>query len=147
MCVGMTSGVLVAEMSEGMRFVLGPCMLVRKRCVDQIGGFEKLGHYHADDFMLGNLAAELGNRVVLSEHVIEHCIVNTKFEKSLAHQWTWMKSTRFSRPVGHLGTGLTFVLPLGMLVLLTPIPLGRPWLGLAALGGTMIARVLQSLLI
>src|SRR5712672_150034 len=82
MSVEMTSGVLVAEMLEGMRFALGPSMLVRKRCVDQIGGFEKLGHYHADDFMLGNLAAELGNRVVLSEHVIEHCIVNTKFEKS-----------------------------------------------------------------
>jgi ceramide glucosyltransferase len=147
MSVEMTSGVLVAEMLEGMRFALGPSMLVRKRCVDQIGGFEKLGHYHADDFMLGNLVAEQGNNVVLSDHVIEHCIVNTKFKKSLAHQWTWMKSTRFSRPAGHLGTGLTFGVPFGFLVLLTAMLLGRPWWGLAALGWTMIARVLQSVLI
>ncbi len=147
MSVEMTSGVLVAEMLEGMRFALGPSMLVRKRCVDQIGGFEKLGDYHADDFMLGNLVAEKGNSVVLSDHVIDHCIVNTKLEKSLAHQWTWMKSTRFSRPMGHLGTGLTFGVPFGVLVFLTATLFGRPWLGIAALGWTVIARVLQSVLI
>jgi ceramide glucosyltransferase len=147
MSVEMTSGVLVAEMLEGMRFALGPSMLVRKRCVDQIGGFEKLGHYHADDFMLGNLVVEQGCRVVLSEHVIEHCIVNTKFEKSLAHQWTWMKSTRFSRPLGHLGTGLTFGVPFGILVFVVAMLLGAPWPGFAALAWTMIVRVLQSVLI
>lgn len=147
MSVEMTSGVLVADMLEGMRFALGPSMVVRKSCVDQIGGFEKLGDYHADDFMLGNLVAEKGNSVVLSDHVIDHCIVNTKFEKSLAHQWTWMKSTRFSRPMGHLGTGLTFGVTFGLLVFLAATLLGRPWLGLAALGWTVIARVLQSVLI
>src|SRR5216683_8196070 len=147
MSVEMTSGVLVAEMLEGMRFALGPSMVVRKRCVDQIGGFEILGDYHADDFMLGNLVAEHGNSVVLSDHVIDHCIVNTKFEKSLGHQWNWMKSTRFSRPMGHLGTGLTFGLPFGLLVLATATMLGSPWLGLAALGWTVAARVFQSILV
>ncbi len=147
MSVEMTSGVIVAEMLEGMRFALGPSMVVRKRCVDQIGGFEKLGDYHADDFMLGNLVAEHGNSVVLSDHVIDHCIVNTRFEKSLAHQWTWMKSTRFSRPMGHLGTGLTFGVPFGLLVFLVATLLVRPGLGLAALGWTVMARVLQSVLI
>jgi ceramide glucosyltransferase len=147
MSVEMTSGVLVAEMLEGMRFALGPSMVVRRRCVEQIGGFEKLGNYYADDFMLGNLVAEKGNTVVLSNHVIDHCIVNTKFEKSLGHQWNWMKSTRFSRPKGHLGTGLTFGLPFGLLVFLTAMLAGKPWLGLAALGWTVIARVVQSALV
>jgi ceramide glucosyltransferase len=147
MSVEMTSGVLVAEMLEGMRFALGPSMVVRKSCVDQIGGFEKLGDYYADDFMLGKLIAESGNAVVLSDHVIDHCIVNTKFEKSLGHQWNWMKSTRFSRPMGHLGTGLTFGLPFGVLVWVTAALGGRPWLGLAALAWTVAARVLQSMLV
>jgi ceramide glucosyltransferase len=147
MSVEMTSGVLVAEMLEGMRFALGPSMVVRKRCVDQIGGFEKLGDYYADDFMLGNLVAEKGNTVVLSNHVIDHCIVNTKFEKSLAHQWNWMKSTRFSRPKGHLGTGLTFGLPFGLLVFAAAMLIGKPWIGLVALSWTVIARVLQSVLV
>jgi ceramide glucosyltransferase len=144
MSVEMTSGVLVAEMLEGMRFALGPSMAVRKRCVDEIGGFEKLGDYYADDFMLGNLVAAKGNTVVLSNHVIDHCIVNTQFSKSLKHQWNWMKSTRFSRPKGHLGTGLTFGAPYGLIVLVAATMLGHPWLGLAALAWTLIARIVQS---
>ena len=147
MSVEMTSGVLVANMLEGMRFALGPSMVVRKSCVDQIGGFQRLGTYYADDFMLGNLIAENGNSVVLSAHVIDHCIVNTSFKKSLAHQWSWMKSTRFSRPLGHLGTGLTFGLPFGLLALVSAALLGMPWFGLAILGWTVIARALQSVLI
>ena len=147
MSVEMTSGVLVAEMLEGMRFALGPSMVVRKRCVDAIGGFEKLGEYYADDFMLGNLVAEKGSTVVLSDHVIDHCIVNTKLRKSLAHQWNWMKSTRFSRPKGHLGTGLTFGLPFGMLALVAAVLIGKPELGLALLGWTVFARVLQSVIV
>jgi ceramide glucosyltransferase len=147
MSVEMTSGVLVAEMLEGMRFALGPSMVVRKSCVDQIGGFEKLGDYYADDFMLGRLVAESGSIVVLSDHVIDHCIVNTRFEKSLGHQWNWMKSTRFSRPMGHLGTGLTFGLPFGLLVFAAAAIIGKPWLGLAPLAWTVAARVFQSVLV
>jgi len=147
MSVEMSSGVLVAEMLEGMRFALGPSMAVRKSCVAQIGGFAKLGDYYADDFILGNRIAGKGNTVVLSDHVIDHCIVNTKFQKSLAHQWNWMKSTRFSRPMGHLGTGLTFGLPFGLLVCGAELLAGKPWLGLAALGWTFFARVLQSALV
>src|SRR5260370_5498736 len=147
MSVEMTSGVLVAEMLEGMRFALGPPMVVRKNCVDQIGGFEKLGDYYADDFMLGRLVAESGSTVVLSDHVIDHCIVNTRFEKSLSHQWNWMKSTRFSRPLGHLGTGLTFGLPFGLLVCFAATMTGKPWLGLAVLAWAVAAPVFQSVLV
>src|SRR5260370_41051035 len=126
MSVEMTSGVLVGEMLEGMRFARGPSMVVRKSCVDQIGGFERLGDYYADDFMLGRLVAESGSTVVLSDHVIDHCIVNTKFEKSLGHQWNWMKSTRFSRPIGHLGTGLTIELLFDLLVFSTATMISNP---------------------
>jgi ceramide glucosyltransferase len=147
MSVEMTSGVLVAEMLEGMRFALGPSMAVRKRCVDQIGGFERLGNYLAEDFVLGNMVSEMGNTVVLSDHVIDHCIVNTKFTKSLAHQWNWMKSTRFSRPKGHLGTGLTYGMPFGLLVLVTAMLLSKPWLAVVALAWTFFARVAQSVLV
>lgn len=147
MSVEMTSGVLVADMLEGMHFALGPSMAVRKRCVDQIGGFKRLGDYYADDFMLGNLIAEQGNTVVLSHHVIDHCIVNTKMKKSLAHQWNWMKSTRFSRPKGHLGTGLTFGLPFGLLTFMAASLLGHYRIGLELLEWTILARVLQSMLV
>ncbi len=68
----MSAGVLVAEMLEGMKFALGPTMVVRRDCLDRAGGFRALGPYHADDFMLGNLISASGHRVVLSTHIIEH---------------------------------------------------------------------------
>lgn len=115
MSVEMPSGVLVAETLEGMRFALGPTMAVRRECVQRFGGFHALGPYHADDFVLGSLVAAGGNTVVLSTHVIEHHILNTAFLPSARHQIRWMKSTRFSRPKGHLGTALTFSMPYALL--------------------------------
>ena len=97
--------------------------------------------------MLGKLVAESGSTVVLSDYVIDHCILNKKFGKSLAHQWNWMKSTRFSRPAGHLGTGLTFGVPFGLIVFMSALLIGKPWFGLAALAWTVMARVLQSALV
>ena len=103
MSIEMTAGVLVANVVEGMQFLLGPTMAMRRECVDEIGGFASLGEYCADDFLLGNRIADRGYEVVLSEHVIDHVILNAGFAASMKHQARWMKSTRFSRPKGHAG--------------------------------------------
>src|SRR5664279_5688329 len=75
MSVEMTSGVLAADITEGMRFALGPTMVVRKECVDEVGGFGVLGDYCADDFVLGNLVAEKGHTIILSSHIIDHIVI------------------------------------------------------------------------
>ena len=145
MSVEMTAGVLVADMLEGMKFTLGPCMTVRKRDLARFGGFSKLGYYYADDFMLGNLVASTGGKVMLSSHVIDHCIVNNGFWRNFSHQWSWMKSTRFSRPWGHLGTGLTFAAPFGVLGLIAGFASGMPLLGWSLLAWAYLSRALLCL--
>lgn len=115
MSVEMSAGVLVADMLEGMKFVLGPTMAIRRSCLKEIGGFLPMGDYCADDFLLGNWVAERGHTVVLSQHVIDHVVLHAAFWPSMQHQARWMKSTRFSRPKGHLGTALTFSVPFGLL--------------------------------
>ncbi|MGB7354153.1 MAG: glycosyltransferase, partial [Acidobacteriaceae bacterium] len=126
MSVEMTTGVLTANLLEGMKFALGPTMAVRRRAVDAMGGFGVLGPYCSDDFLLGANVAAQGSTVVLSRHVIDHIILNLSFTASLRHQTRWMKSTRFSRPLGHLGTALTFSVPFGMLACLAAIAMHRP---------------------
>lgn len=147
MSVEMTSGVLVAQMMEGIRFTLGPSTAVRRRALEAIGGFEAIQSYAADDYMLGYLAAERGEGVVLSDYIIDHCIMKAGFFKCMEHQLSWMRSTRFSRPSGHLGTGLTFAVPYGVLVCISAWLLGHPWLGAAALAFTVVTRMLQSILV
>jgi ceramide glucosyltransferase len=129
MSIEMSAGVLVAEMLEGMKFALGPTMVVRRDCLEEAGGFRALGPYHADDFMLGSLIAGAGHRVVLSTHTIDHHVLNWSLISSVLHQVRWMKSTRFSRPKGHLGTALTFSMPYGLMGAGTAVALHRPLLG------------------
>ncbi len=141
MSVEMTTGVLTANLLEGMKFALGPTMAVRRRCVDAMGGFGVLGPYCSDDFLLGANVAAQGATVVLSHHVIDHIILNLSFAASLRHQTRWMKSTRFSRPLGHLGTALTFSVPFGLLAAAAALALHRPALALAALGYSLLSRI------
>ncbi len=141
MSVEMTTGVLTANLLEGMKFALGPTMAVRRRCVDTMGGFAVLGPYCSDDFLLGAHVASQGSTVVLSHHVIDHIILNLSFAASLRHQTRWMKSTRFSRPLGHLGTALTFSVPFGLLASLAALALHRPILALAALAYSILSRI------
>ena len=108
MSVEMTAGVLAARAVEGMRFVLGPTMAFRRETIQRMGGFKVAADYHGDDFVLGNDTWKHGETVVLSHHVIDHMVINSSFWASMKHQVRWMKSTRFSRPAGHLGTSLTF---------------------------------------
>jgi ceramide glucosyltransferase len=147
MSVEMTSGVLVANLLEGMQFALGPSMAMRQSSVEKIGGFEKVAQYYADDFVLGNWIAQAGEKVVLSECIIEHHVLNASLHSSMAHQQGWATSTRFSRPAGHLGTVLTFAVPFGLLGLVALSMIGHPMAGLALLAITVIGRVLLCILV
>lgn len=145
MSIEMTAGVLVAEMLEGMKFALGPTMAVRRTHLEEIGGFLPMGNYCADDFLLGNRVAAEGHRVILSSHAIDHVVLHESFWPSMQHQARWMKSTRFSRPKGHLGTALSFSAPFGILTAVAAWFLGEPywpWVALSALVWSVGSRMI-----
>ncbi|MDQ2834377.1 MAG: glycosyltransferase [Acidobacteriota bacterium] len=142
--VEMTSGVLVADMLEGTKFALGATMAVRKDSFRKVGGFEELGQFYADDFVLGNRLAAQGTGVLLATHVIRLMVQDTPFGLSFRNQLRWMQSTRKSRPWGHLGTGLTFALPFGLLGLMSGLLSGHSLLGLVWLLGMVVNRWLQA---
>jgi len=62
MSVELPSGVLIAEMLEGMRFALGSAVAVRRDALEAIGGIAAAAHYCADDFILGNRVWAAGRR-------------------------------------------------------------------------------------
>lgn len=140
MSVEMSSGVLVAQMLEGMQFVLGPTMAFRRATIRAMGGFKVTADYCADDFVLGNETYKLGETVALSHYAIDHMVINASFIASMKHQVRWMKSTRFSRPKGHFGTALTFSMPFGLLGFLIALAMGHAALGAALLGWAVATR-------
>jgi len=143
--VEMTSGVVVADMLEGMKFALGPTMVVRRECVAALGGFGFMADYCADDYILGNRVADSGMEVVLSHHVIDHMVFHHSFLDSMRHQVRWMRSTRFSRPKGHLGTVLTYAMPFGVLGLIAGLVSGHAVLGWALFAAAFTNRTIQSI--
>src|ERR1700729_2248568 len=140
--VEMTSGVLVADMLEGTKFALGASMAVRRESFQRAGGFEELGQFYADDFVLGNRLAAQGVGVRMATHVIRLMVQDTPFWLSFRNQLRWMQSTRRSRPLGHLGSGLTFAVQFGLLGLLWGVLAGRPLFGAMFLLAACMNRVL-----
>jgi ceramide glucosyltransferase len=142
--VEMSSGVMVADMMEGMRFALGPAMAVRRDAIDAIGGIAAVADYYSDDFELGNRIWAKGYKVVLSHHIVRNVLTSRSAVRTLGDQLRWMKSTRYSRPAGHAGTGLTYALPFGILGLIAAAALGHWTLGLGLLALACGNRVIQS---
>jgi ceramide glucosyltransferase len=144
MSVEMTAGVIVADALEGMKFALGPTMALRREVLQAAGGMAALAEYCSDDYLLGQSIHRLGYRVILSRHVIDHIVLNRSFADSVAHQVRWMKSTRFSRRKGHIGTGLTFAMPFGILGFAAGIAADNVWLGFGLFMWAVINRVILS---
>jgi len=144
MTIEMSSGICADSLVEPVRFALGPTMVTRRARVDEVGGFESMAEYCADDFVLGNWIAKNGYKVMLSGHAIDHMVLQADFVDSMKHQVRWMKSTRFSRPKGHFGTSLTFGVPFGVMVWAGALLLGMPVLGWCALLGSVLGRSVQA---
>ncbi|HRJ22091.1 MAG TPA: glycosyltransferase, partial [Bryobacteraceae bacterium] len=70
--------------------------------------------YLAEDFVLGQFAAEAGFGVILSSFVIEHRIGAPRWKANFAHRLRWNRSTRRSRPAGYAGQIFTNPLPLAL---------------------------------
>ena len=104
-------GVLVAWLLEGVKFALGATMGVRRNCLAEIGGFKALANYYSDDFELGNRVAARGHRVELCQWPIITVFPEQTLKECYRHQLRWALTTRHSRPLGHVGLGLTFGLP------------------------------------
>jgi ceramide glucosyltransferase len=142
--VEMPSGVLVADMLEGMKFALGPVMATTRKAIDGIGGIRQTADYYSDDFELGNRIAAAGFRVQLSHYLIDMSLIQRSLRQTFGDQLRWMKSTRYSRPKGHLGTGLTFAIPFGLLGLAAGMVAEQTPFGVWLFFISIVNRVVQS---
>jgi ceramide glucosyltransferase len=149
MSVEMPAGVMVASMVEGgMKFALGAAMAVRRDAIEAIGGVRETADFYSDDFVLGHLVAGAGYTVLLSHYKVGHVLAVGSLRRTFGDQLRWMKSTRFSRPWGHVGSGLTYAVPFGLLALLLglsnphKLSIGIGLFALAWLNRTLMAVII-----
>src|SRR5258708_8030869 len=91
-------GDLVARLLEGMRFALGCAVAARKRVLDSMGRFHYLQAFLAEDFVMGNRAAEMGHTVLLSSYLVEHRICSRQLIQNLKHRLRSALTTLPPRP-------------------------------------------------
>jgi ceramide glucosyltransferase len=147
MSVEMPSGVLVADMMEGMRFALGAAIAIRRDALEAIGGIASTADYYSDDFVLGNEVWASGYKVVLSHEIVGHVLMPRTLNQTFGDQLRWMKSTRYSRPKGHIGTGLTYAMPFGVLGWISAAAIGHARLGICFFAAAFLNRVIQSVVV
>ncbi len=147
MSVEMTAGVVIANWMEGMKFGLGPTIVVRRDALDAIGGYKSVGEYFSNDFVIGNFIAAEGFDVALSRHIVSHVVPPMTFKRMWQRQVRWAAGTRRSRPLGHLGSGLVYAVPFGLLALAAGLMLRHPALGAAVLAWSVVNRIIETLAI
>lgn len=124
--------VLLARKLQGMKFALGSTIAIRKTVLEEIGGFLAIADYLADDFQLGNMPAQAGYKVVLSDYVVEHVLATGTLIDSIQRQTRWARCIRVSRPWGYLGLIFTHGTVISLLLLM-------------ATGGSILGWVVASI--
>ncbi len=108
-------GVAAAAGIAPVDFALGAVIAIRRSVLEEIGGFEAIADYLADDFQLGRRAARAGNKVELSDYVIDITLSGESLGNVLARELRWSKTTMVSRPAGHFGLIVTFGFPYALI--------------------------------
>lgn len=131
--------VLVARQLEGITFAMGSGICIRRSVLEEIGGFEAIADYLADDYFLGNLPARAGHAIELANHVVEHRLDTETLTGLIHHQIRWNRGIRAARPWGYAGLLFTHGVPAALLLPLLAIGSPMAWALSAATLGARLA--------
>lgn len=129
--------VVVARLLGVAEFALGSTMAFRAETLREIGGFEAIADYLADDYQLGNHISRLGYQIQFAPSVVETNLGGGSWAEVWRHQLRWSRTIRASRPSGYYGYAVTHA----TLWAIVAIFAGQWWAGVAALMLRMAAGI------
>jgi ceramide glucosyltransferase len=99
--------VLVARKVERTSYAFGATIAMKRKILDEIGGFLPIVDYLADDYQLGQRVVDRGYQAVLADQVLETVIYLGSWRRLVQHQLRWARTYRICRPGGYFGSVLT----------------------------------------
>lgn len=129
--------VLVARLLGVAEFALGSTMAFRSETLAEIGGFETIADYLADDYQLGRHISERGYRIQVAAPVVETALGAQSWGEVWRHQVRWSRTIRVSRPSGYYGYAVTHATFWALLAFAA----GEWWAGTIALAMRIAAGV------
>jgi ceramide glucosyltransferase len=91
--------VLQSVALKPMDFALGAVMIAPRARLEEVGGFEALVEFLADDYEIGQRIAQRGAQVVLAPVVVDCRTGPAGIAEVWAHQLRWARTIRVCRPV------------------------------------------------
>jgi len=95
------SQVLQARSLGRLDFALGAAMITTQAKLREIGAFDSLVEYLADDYQLGNRIAKTGAEIVISPVVVESLSAPMTAKEVWQHQLRWARTIRVCQPAAY----------------------------------------------
>jgi ceramide glucosyltransferase len=99
--------VMVARFLGVAGFALGATMVLRAETLRQIGGFEPISRYLADDYELGRRVAAADGRIEFAPVIVDTGLGGASWRDVWRHQLRWARTIRVSRTPGYYGSLIT----------------------------------------
>jgi len=112
---------------KGIHFAMGSTMALDRDVLEQIGGFQGIADYLADDYELGHRVSNAGLRIAIADCVVDHYLPKYSWTGFFQHQLRWARTIRSCRPEGYAGLIFTFALPWSVFALAMAHSLTLAW--------------------
>jgi ceramide glucosyltransferase len=127
----------------GMRLGLAhPCfgstIALRRKTLEQIGGFEAFADILADDYAMGDAVRRLGLKVAIPPFTIGHTFSDASPADLIGHELRWARTIRLVDPMGYAGSIVTHPLPFALAALALS---GFSAISLIILAATLASRL------
>ena len=120
-------GVMVGR-AIGRQDCLGAAIALRRQTLDAVGGFPAVLPHLADDFVLGQLVRQTGQRIALISGIVVTTVAEDSFRELFAHELRWARTIRVLEPFTYATTALQFPVFWGLMTILAT---GFAWWSLA----------------
>lgn len=128
---------------HGLGTAYGVAIAIRRRLLDDMGGFAAMASVVSSDFTLGNEVRRRGLAIGLAPTVVSTVVAEPDLAALYRHEMRWMRAIRATRPLDHaLWISSSALVPLALLA-----PAWPAWVALAAVGIHLALRLAIHVLI
>src|SRR4051812_21177174 len=117
---------------------MGSTIALSRTVLDEIGGFAAFADYLADDYEIGQAVRAKGYATAIPALGVAHTATERNARDLFQHELRWTRTIRTLNPWGHLGSVVTFALPLA---LMAAVLLDFSVFSLAVLGLALATRL------
>ena len=96
---------------------MGSTIALTRAVLDEIGGFAAFADYLADDYEMGRAVRAKGYQTAIPALGVSHAATEESSAQLWLHELRWTRTIRMVNPLGHLGSGITFAVPLALIAM------------------------------